>query len=83
MADETQDEQKKPSSAVRSFGQVEQMVQLAIALPAACLIGWLAGAWLDKHFGTTWCGLAGIGVGAVAGFVQLYTTASRILNKGK
>jgi len=82
MADEIQNEPKK-SSVVRSFGQVEQMVQLAIALPAGCLIGWLAGAWFDKHYGLNWCGLAGIGVGAVAGFVQLFTTASRILNKGK
>jgi len=82
MADEIQNEPKK-SSVVRSFGQVEQMVQLAIALPAGCLIGWLAGAWIDKHYGTSWCGVAGIGVGAVAGFVQLFTTAARILNKGK
>ncbi len=82
MADDTQNEPKK-ASALRSFGQVEQMVQLAIALPAGCLVGWLAGAWVDKHYGTTWCGLAGIGLGAVAGFIQLFTTASRILNKGK
>jgi ATP synthase protein I len=63
--------------------KVESMVQLAIALPAACLIGWGAGALVDKHFGTNYWGLVGIGVGAVAGFVQIFTTASRILNQGK
>jgi len=64
------------------FVKVESMVQLAIALPAACLIGWLIGAAIDKHFHTGWVGLVGILVGAIAGFMQIFTTASRILNRG-
>ena len=80
MADEGNNSGKGrgPSDYVR----VEQMVQLAIALPAACLIGWLIGAWIDKRFHTGWVGLTGILVGAIAGFVQIFTTASRILNRG-
>ena len=32
--------------------KAESMIQLAIALPAGCVIGWLVGSWLDKHFHT-------------------------------
>jgi ATP synthase protein I len=78
------DETPKPKkSGTSDFIKVESMVQLAIALPAACVIGWLIGAWFDKKFGLSWAGLVGIFVGAIAGFVQIFTTASRILNKGK
>ena len=73
----------KKGRAPNDFVKVESMVQLAIALPAACLIGWLIGAAIDKHFHTSWVGLVGILFGAVAGFVQIFTTASRILNRGK
>jgi len=72
----------KKSNTTGDFVKVESMVQLAIALPAACLIGWLIGAAIDKHFHTSWVGLVGILVGAIAGFVQIFTTASRILNRG-
>ena len=59
------------------------MVQLAIALPAGCLIGWLAGAWLDERFHTGWIGIAGIVLGAVAGFVKIFMVASRYVKSGK
>jgi ATP synthase protein I len=73
----------KKSRGTSDYVKVESMVQLAIALPAACLIGWLAGAAIDKHFHTSWFGLLGILLGAIAGFIQIFTTASRILNRGK
>ncbi len=63
--------------------KAESMIQLAIALPAGCLIGWLIGAWLDKHFHQDWISIAGIVLGAVAGFVQIFTTASRFLKNDK
>jgi F0F1-type ATP synthase assembly protein I len=59
------------------------MIQLAIALPAGCLIGWVAGHWADGHFHQGWIGIAGIVLGAVAGFVQIFTTARRFLSKGR
>jgi ATP synthase protein I len=61
--------------------KAESMIQLAIALPAGCLIGWLIGAWLDKHFHQGWISIAGIVLGAVAGFIQIFTTASRFLKR--
>jgi F0F1-type ATP synthase assembly protein I len=60
----------------------ESMIQLAIALPAGCLIGWLLGAWLDRHFHQGWMGIAGIVLGAIGGFVQIFTTASKYLKRG-
>jgi F0F1-type ATP synthase assembly protein I len=63
--------------------KAESMIQLAIALPAGCLIGWLIGAGQDKHFHQSWISIAGIVLGAVAGFVQIFTTAARFLKNSK
>jgi ATP synthase protein I len=73
---------KKPHGALGDLVKAESMIQLAIALPAGCLIGWLAGAAVDKHFHTSWVGIVGILLGAVAGFIQIFRTASRYLKKG-
>jgi ATP synthase protein I len=62
--------------------KAESMVQLAIALPAGCLVGWLFGSMLDKHFHTEWMTIAGILLGAVAGFIQIFKTAQGYLKRG-
>jgi len=46
------------------------------------VIGWLVGAWLDRHFNQHWIGIVGILLGAVGGFIQIVTMASRYLKKG-
>ncbi len=69
--------------ALGDLVKAESMIQLAIALPAGCVIGWLIGAWLDKHFQQSWIGIVGIVLGAVAGFMQIFTTASRYLKSGR
>ncbi len=61
--------------------KAESMIQLAIMLPAACFIGWLIGIALDKHFHTSWMEIAGVLLGAVAGFVQIVRTASRFMRR--
>jgi F0F1-type ATP synthase assembly protein I len=68
-------------SAFSDLVKAESMIQLAIALPAGCVIGWLLGAWLDKHFHQNWIGIAGIVLGAIGGFLQIFTTASRYLKR--
>jgi F0F1-type ATP synthase assembly protein I len=73
----------KKSGALGELVKAESMVQLAIALPAGCLIGWLIGAWLDEHFHTGWIAVLGIVLGAVAGFVKIFTTASKYLKSDK
>jgi len=76
------DEEKK-SGALGELVKAESMIQLAIALPAGCLIGWLAGAWLDERFHTGWIGIVGIILGAVAGFVKIFTTAAKYLKSDR
>ena len=77
------DEDNKKGSGLRDYVKAEQMVQLALALPAGCLIGWLFGAWLDRHFHTSWIAIAGIVIGAIGGFMQIFATASRYLKNNK
>ena len=69
--------------ALGELVKAESMIQLAIALPAGCVIGWLIGAWLDRHFHQNWMGIVGILLGAVAGFMQIFVTASRYLKRGR
>jgi F0F1-type ATP synthase assembly protein I len=79
MADDGKDGKKH--SVLGDVVKAESMIQIAIMLPACCLLGWLGGAWLDKHFQQSWMGIAGIFVGAVAGFVQVVKTASKFMKR--
>jgi F0F1-type ATP synthase assembly protein I len=77
------EESKEKRSFFKDYVKAESMVQLAIAIPAGCLIGWLLGSWLDRHFHQGWIAITGIVLGAVAGFVQMFTTASRYLKNNR
>lgn len=57
-------------SGVQSWVQAEKMVQIALVLPCAVLIGWGCGAWLDNRLHQSWMTLAGIALGSVAGMVS-------------
>jgi ATP synthase protein I len=73
------DEPNKKSGGIHDLVKAESMIQLALAIPAGCLIGWAVGAWLDRHFHQEWIAVTGIVLGAVGGFLQIYRTASRFL----
>lgn len=73
---------EKGKGALGDLVKVESMLQLAIALPAGCLIGWLLGSFADRHFHQSWIGIAGLLLGAVGGFVQIVVLASRYLKRG-
>ena len=60
----------------------ESVLQVAIALPLGCLIGWLAGSWLDRHFHQGWIGILGIALGAAGGFIQMFRMASKFMKSG-
>ncbi|HTV65884.1 MAG TPA: AtpZ/AtpI family protein [Bryocella sp.] len=51
--------------------------QLAFILPAAVVVGLLLGKLLDHWFHTHWLFLAGIIIGAIAGFVDIIRTVTR------
>jgi F0F1-type ATP synthase assembly protein I len=57
--------------------QVARYSQLAMALPAATVVGWLIGYLLDKWLHTTWLYLVGLLLGIAAGFVELVRTVTR------
>ena len=59
----------KGSALVDSMVQAEKMIQIALMLPCAAFIGWLAGAGLDKLFHQTWITMAGVVFGILAGLV--------------
>lgn len=75
------DDGKKGGGVFGDLVKAESMLQIALVLPAACVIGGLAGTALDKHFGTHWIAVTGILVGAVAGFIQIYRMASHYMKR--
>ncbi len=81
VRDEKQTSPDKDGNVLGSLVKAESFLQLAIALPAGCLIGWFGGSALDKHFHQHWMGVVGILLGAVGGFLQIFTTASRYLKR--
>jgi ATP synthase protein I len=51
--------------------------QIAFILPAAVVVGLLIGKLFDYWFHTHWLFLAGVIVGAIAGFVDIIRTITR------
>ncbi len=72
------DTNPKPTGKLGNLVHAESGLQLALALPAGCFAGMLLGAWLDRHFHTHWIVLAGLFLGAAAGFIQILNSISRM-----
>jgi len=86
MADDGAGNDERAGGGKGPLGELvkaESMIQLAIALPAGCVIGWLGGSWLDHHFHQGWMAITGILLGATAGFIQIFRTASRYLKNDR
>ncbi len=70
-------EDQQPASEERKdsfWVTVARYSQLAFALPAATVVGWLVGLALDHWLHTTWLYLVGLLLGIAAGFVELVRT---------
>ena len=65
-------EAPKRTKTVDSLVRAEKLTQIAFILPAAVVVGWLGGAGLDKWLHQHWIYLAGIILGCVAGFIQIF-----------
>jgi ATP synthase protein I len=72
MSDQQADD--KPQGAAILWARYSQ---LAFILPASVVVGLLLGKLLDYWFHTHWLFLAGVIVGAIAGFVELIRTILR------
>jgi len=71
----------KKKGTLGDLVQAESMVQLALMLPAGCVIGALGGSALDKHFHTGWIGVVGILLGSAAGFTAIYRTVAKTMKR--
>ena len=71
MPDDDTPEQKK-----NFWVLIARYSQLAFALPAATVVGWLIGAGLDHWLHTKWLYLVGLILGTAAGFIELIRTVA-------
>lgn len=65
------DPKPKDSGGIATLVQAEKLMQIAILLPSAAFIGWLAGAWLDSKLHQSWIALGGIVFGGISGLVYV------------
>jgi ATP synthase protein I len=72
-------DKQKPAGMVSSVIKAESAMQMAMLLPAAIFIGWIAGVGLDHWLHTHWISIAGLIVGVVAGFIKMVTMSMRSL----
>jgi F0F1-type ATP synthase assembly protein I len=76
VADRTPDSPQKPAASsskdatLHSLVRVESLIQLGLLLPASVVIGWAIGLVLDRWLNQHWMNVAGLILGAIAGFVQ-------------
>ncbi len=64
-------DQQKSEGKENFWVQATRYSELAMIFPAAVVVGWLAGAALDRWLHTTWLYLAGLILGGIAGFADL------------
>jgi uncharacterized membrane protein YfcA len=71
-------QRSKPGGGLRAYVQAEKLMQVALVLPSAVVIGWLGGAWLGGRLHQHWMTIAGIIFGSVSGLVFLIQQAIAI-----
>lgn len=54
----------------QSLVQAESLIQIALVLPIAVLIGWFFGAMLDRWLHQTWITVVGLILGMIAGMLE-------------
>ena len=65
------DQPRRDSGGLATLVQAEKLMQIAILLPSAVFIGWLAGTWLDTKLHQEWISLAGMVFGGISGLVYV------------
>jgi ATP synthase protein I len=76
-------DQKPQPGAARSLAQAERLIQIALVLPAAVLIGWFFGSMLDRWLHQRWITFVGILLGIVAGMLEAVRMALAAGKAGK
>lgn len=65
----------KSGAGLQSLVQAEKLLQIAIILPSAMFIGWLAGAFADMKLHQSWLTIVGVILGCVAGLYSVVRLA--------
>lgn len=65
----------KGTNLVSALVQAEKLVQVALILPCAAFIGWLAGAWLGNRLHHPWIVAVGVVLGGAAGLYYVVRLA--------
>jgi F0F1-type ATP synthase assembly protein I len=68
---------------LKSLVQAESLFQIALVLPIAVLIGWFAGAALDRWLHQSWITVVGLLLGMVAGMMEAVRMALAAGKGGK
>jgi F0F1-type ATP synthase assembly protein I len=67
----------RPSDAQNSYGELMQLAVSASAIVGGMVVPGLIGWYIDTQLGTKFCAVIGIGLGVVAGTMQLLALAKR------
>ena len=63
-------DKKQSGGGLQSLVKAEKLIQIALVMPAAVFIGWIAGVALDKWLHQTWIYILGLVLGCIAGLVE-------------
>ncbi len=63
---------KGKNGSMQALLKAERLTQIAFILPISVAVGWLLGVLLDKALHQHWIYIAGLVLGTLAGFVQLF-----------
>jgi F0F1-type ATP synthase assembly protein I len=70
----------KSSGGLHTLVKAEKLVQIALVLPTAVVVGWGGGALLDKWLHQHWIYIVGLLFGAAAGMVEAVRQALKAGN---
>jgi F0F1-type ATP synthase assembly protein I len=65
----------KIAGGIGAIAEAEKLMQIALLLPSAAVIGWLAGAFLDSRLHQSWIAIVGVVFGCIAGLVYVIRMA--------
>ena len=74
---------RKTEPIGKSYMQAEKLIQIALVLPIAVLIGWGFGALMDRWLHQTWITFVGLLLGIAAGMLEAVRMALRAGNEPK
>jgi ATP synthase protein I len=65
----------KIAGGIGAIAEAEKLMQIALVLPSAAMIGWLAGAFLDSRLHQSWIAIFGVVFGCISGLVYVIRMA--------